>query len=134
MKTRFSLILALIFGYLLFAANLSHSEDYIEGLLDARLRAQETSAKATLSTIASACEMYAVDNGNYPSSIDQLMKGNPPYLSQKAYVEGVNGYKFKLESKTDGCRITATPLECGKTGNKILIKESMKEISQQACR
>jgi hypothetical protein len=131
------IIFSVVIGSLLFITQSALSKDSditgIEGLLDARVRAYEVSARATLSNIASACEMYMAANGNYPSSIDDLLKGNPAFLVNKPYGTNVNGYKFTGVFRADGCTITATPVECGKTGTKILIKESMKEIVEKDC-
>lgn len=136
MKKTF-IVLSMIIGSLIFFSQTAQSKNDditgIEGLLDARIRAYEVSARATLSNIANACELYMAANGKYPSSIDDLSKGNPPYLDERPYATNVNGYKFSGQFRADGYAITATPVECGKTGYKILIKESVKEISEQDC-
>jgi hypothetical protein len=140
MKRKLLIAVCAFIGYLLFITYSTQSQDVtdkaIDNLLKARLEANENGAKARIQTIALASETYAsINNGSYPTSLDELMGAQPPYIPNAPYADGFLGYKYSFESDpaSYSYKIVATPQECGKTGIKIFIKESGKEVSEQDC-
>ena len=91
----------------------------IPNLLRARLNANETTAQATLKTLATAAESYASANGgNYPINVQDMLDENPPYLNEN-YIGDRQGYTF---AETPGAGVTyyysAVPQNIGTTGNR----------------
>ncbi|MFA5271614.1 MAG: hypothetical protein WC412_04660, partial [Candidatus Omnitrophota bacterium] len=94
----------------------------------------ELRAKEIIKIITAAIENYAVDNqGFLPENFDDLMGQDPPYLEPESYEDGVDGYIFSIVTGLDSYKVTATPVECGKTGSKIFIQERGKELIEQLC-
>lgn len=93
----------------------------IPNLLRARLTANEAAAQATLRTISTASETYAAaNNGNFPSGIDDLAGSNvtPAYLNEDYTAAPRQGYNYTFTSDDTGYEATATPTDCGSTGNR----------------
>ena len=94
----------------------------IPNLLRARLNANETTAQATLKTMATAAESYASGNGGvYPASIAAMRNEVPPYLNEDYTVAaGRQGYTFVDAGPGDGTGylFEATPMRPGATGSK----------------
>lgn len=93
----------------------------IPGLLRSRVTANETFARATLKTISNACESYAAVNyGQYPTAMADLIGPMPPYLSQDYTAAALRGYNIACGILAiTGYSCTATPVGCGQTGTKI---------------
>ena len=90
----------------------------IPNLLRARLNANETTAQATLKTLATAAESYASANGgNYPLSVAAMRAENPPYLNEN-YIGNRQGYIFAEVSTAIAYRYTAIPQNLHTTGNR----------------
>ena len=106
----------------------------IPNLLRARTAASDAAARATVMTISTAIETYAVANRTYPSSEYVLTSGTAPYLSKSYDNKTITGYKYSLNLSLDGYKVTATPENCRTTGNKIFIKEKSSELSEENCR
>ncbi|MBN2121228.1 MAG: hypothetical protein JW734_09285 [Candidatus Omnitrophica bacterium] len=85
----------------------------------------EVSAKATIRKIVSAVEIYAVENGVFPSSETDLLQG--AYLKDSHHNKVRNGYRFVVRTSPQEYEITAYPEECGVTGNKIISLSSESE-------
>jgi len=84
--------------------------------------AHDALAKSTLRTLATASEVYAGEEentGRYPTSIEELTEAEPPYLSQPHCGTTHKGFRYSCQFDTLGYKFTATPVEIGKTGNKI---------------
>ena len=97
----------------------------IPNLLRARLNANETTAQATLKTMATAAESYASGNGgDYPADIDAMLDEVPPYLNEDYTVAtGRQGYLFTFTpvvagTSNIGYLFQATPIRLGNTGSK----------------
>ena len=96
----------------------------IPNLLRARLNANETTAQATLKTIATAAESYASANGgNYPLTVAAMCAEVPPYLNEN-YIT-VNGGARQGYTFVDagggvatGYKYTAVPITLHTTGNR----------------
>ena len=81
----------------------------IPNLLRARISANEASAQASLKSISSALETYAIANGVYPPDITSLLGQNPPYLN-KDYFAGVqSGYVYAATVASYSYSVMATP-------------------------
>jgi len=90
----------------------------IPNLLRARLNANETTAQATLKTLATAAESYASANGgNYPLSVAVMRAENPPYLNEN-YLGARQGYTFAETCTATSYLYTAVPITRGTTGNR----------------
>lgn len=92
----------------------------IPGLLRARTSSNEALARSTLKTISNACESYAAVNfGQYPTAMADLMGIAPPYLNQDYTVAPRQGYNFACDNLAiTGYSCTATPVACNRTGTK----------------
>ena len=90
----------------------------IPNLLRARLNANETTAQATLKTLATAAESYASANGgSYPLSVAAMRAETPPYLNEN-YLGARQGYTFAEASTAISYRYTAIPQALATTGNR----------------
>ncbi|MBU2102567.1 MAG: hypothetical protein KKF80_04145 [Candidatus Omnitrophica bacterium] len=132
MSKKIILSLCLLFSVLYPAT--AQDEGYLTGLVGAVQSAYEVSAKSTVVGIANACEMFMAENGSYPLALSVLTRPEAAYLTDKPYSEGFTGYRYSFKGTPAGYIITAMPLECGKTGTKIFIKESSKDIIGKDCR
>jgi len=95
----------------------------------------ETEAKAWLGTIGAASSLYAATSSHCPSTIEDLVKAVPPYLAEKPYSQGIDGYRYAVGTTSQGCKVTAEPIECGKSGSKVFIWESGNAtITTENCR
>jgi general secretion pathway protein G len=85
-------------------------------------RLEETKVKAAkvqAKNIASACEQYAVDNGDYPQSVDALVQpdaeGNAPRMEQGAILDPW-GQRYQIGApRTQGGKPTVFTQHGGKT-------------------
>jgi prepilin-type N-terminal cleavage/methylation domain-containing protein len=82
----------------------------VPALLRARMSANETSAQAVLKSFATACESYAAANAAlYPSQVENLTNGSPPYFSYDLETRNRERYVFTVDftSGNDGYTLTA---------------------------
>jgi len=82
----------------------------LPNLQRAKLAANESSAKATLKTISTSLENYAVLNSIYPTATSLLIGASPPYLSVDYFSGPHNGYSFTSVLADYSYTITATPV------------------------
>jgi len=137
MKTKAWLIMGIIIGSSLFFICSAQSQNIADKTIDylrtKKLEAIEKAAKDDVRIIASESERYAIySNGIFPSSLNDLVNSKP-FFMPVSIAEGNGRYKYFLESKPNYYKIVAVPLECGRTGNKVFIKERDKEIIEQNC-
>lgn len=102
--------------------------------IKARIVANESTAKATLRSIANALEMYMAANSNYPSAETDLLSpsANPPYLNQGYDGQAIRGYQYTYQFDSNGYKVVATPENCGATGTKNFTLEQ-NTISEANC-
>lgn len=102
--------------------------------IKARMVANESTAKATLRSIANALEMYMAANSNYPSAETDLLSpsANPPYLNQGYDGQAIRGYQYTYQFDSNGYKVVATPENCGATGTKNFTLEQ-NTISEADC-
>lgn len=106
----------------------------IPNLLRARLNANESQAQATLKTISTAIESYAiVNNGVYPDSLSALVKAKPSYLQEDYTLSARAGYTYRFEPSPSGYKVMAKPIDCDITGTKIYTVETGGILSSQDC-
>jgi len=106
----------------------------IPTFMETRIRAGENETVASLKSISSALESYASKNNNvYPQSEESLLNLKPPYLPFPYNNRKMYGYLFMEELGPSGYKITATPVECGVTGNKIYTIETGGKLSESGC-
>lgn len=106
----------------------------IPNLLRARLVANESAAKATIRTIATALETYAASsNGEYPSDESALTDAQPPYINDSYNNKTMQGYSYSLKLKSNGYRVIAKPSQCLTTGTKIFQIETGGIVSEEKC-
>lgn len=82
----------------------------VPALLRARMSANQTSAQAVLKSFAAACEGYAAANAAlYPSQVENLTNGSPPYFSYDLETRNRERYVFTVDfgSSNDGYTLTA---------------------------
>jgi prepilin-type N-terminal cleavage/methylation domain-containing protein len=95
----------------------------IPNLLRVRVNANETTAQATLKTMANAAESFAsTNNGPYPANVAAMLAptSNPPYLNEN-YLGNRQGYTFAETAVNPaglGYLYTAVPVKIGTTGNR----------------
>ena len=81
----------------------------VPNLLKARITANESNAKATLKTISTALETYALSNGTYPLLTTSLLGQAPPYLNKDYFSAVQSGYNYKATLAAYTYSILATP-------------------------
>jgi len=89
----------------------------IPNLLRARINANESSAKATLKTIANALENYYASNSQYPTDPNDLIGITPPYLNDDYFTGPHSGYTFSHALSQFSYSVTASPVTLGSTGS-----------------
>lgn len=82
----------------------------IPNLVRAKVNANESSAQATLKSVASALENYATLNSVYPSDTTLLLGAAPPYLNRDYFTGTHNGYSFTTILADYYYTVTATPV------------------------
>ena len=82
----------------------------IPNLLQARITANESAAKATLKSISNALENYYSINSQYPSSTSALLGDTPPYLSTDYFSTPHQGYNFSASLAAYTYSIVALPV------------------------
>ena len=85
----------------------------IPNMLRARQMAHESSAQATLKSIANALETYAASNSQYPLVTTSLIGVTPPYLSKDFFTGTHNGYVFAASLTVATYNVTAIPASSG---------------------
>lgn len=63
-------------------------------LMRARITGNEAAARATLKTISTALETYALSNGAYPLDPAALLGQVPPYLTKDYFSSTLSGYNY----------------------------------------
>lgn len=81
----------------------------IPNLLRAKITGNQSSAQATLKSIATALEAYSIANGIYPSATTSLMGAAPPYLTKDYFASPFNGYNFTASITDYTYAVTAVP-------------------------
>jgi prepilin-type N-terminal cleavage/methylation domain-containing protein len=108
----------------------------IPGLLRARVSANESSARATLKTIAVALENHASKGGGgYTTDFSDLTSGTPPYLNND-YIAGspYRGYIYSCDSlQISGYSCSAEPQHCNQTGSMKYTITTGAVFSEEAC-
>ncbi len=82
----------------------------IPNLIQARIRANESSAQATLKQISNALENYYSINNQYPSNTSALLGDIPPYLSTDYFSAPHHGYNFNASLSAYTYSISALPV------------------------
>lgn len=81
----------------------------IPNLLRSKITSNQSSAQATLKSIANALETYAISNGVYPSDTTSLIGAAPPYLNKDYFTSAFNGYNFSASITDYAYTVTALP-------------------------
>ena len=81
----------------------------IPNLLRARISANEAAAQATLKSVSSALETYAIANGQYPGTTTALLGQSPPYLNKDYFVGIQQGYVYAATLASYSYTVTAAP-------------------------
>jgi prepilin-type N-terminal cleavage/methylation domain-containing protein len=107
----------------------------IPNLLRARITANETMAKATLSSIGKAIEMYYSINSVYPVAEADILSPNssPPYLRNSYDGQTIRGYQYAYQFAGATYSVTASPQSCGVTGQKVFTLQSNNLITEAQC-
>ena len=129
MKGKTWVVGLVVFVCSVFVVNSAESQGIFEKLTEnlkkETIEANENGARTRVKTIVLLCEMYKSDNGHYPNDESDLLNAKPPYSQQAYNNKEIHGYNYSIEFRLDRYKIIATPVECGKTGNKIFIAENI---------
>ena len=82
----------------------------IPNLLRSKVSGNESSAQATLKSVAAALENYYAINNRYPPDTNALLGAAPPYLNKDYFVGSNNGYSFTSTLADYSYLITASPV------------------------
>jgi len=106
----------------------------IPNFLRAKMVAQESSAKASLRTLVTACESYNMIHNSYPENLQALSSEQPPYIDQDLGSGQKQGYSFTYQANLDGTAytVTAMPIDPNATSQKTFtITEEGKILENQ---
>jgi hypothetical protein len=97
------------------------------------LAQDEAAAQAFIIRIGASIAIFAQSHDfKMPDSLDVLVKSRPAYLDKYFTKTENNGYRYNVELYPSAFKITAVPIECGVTGNKIFVLQgSSEEIKMQ---
>lgn len=104
----------------------------VPNFLRAKASANEAQAQATLQTIAAAAISYSAVNGRYPRADSDLLRADPPYLSESYDGKTISGYTYSVIFTPDSYKAIATPETCYATGTKIFTMRDG-ELSESSC-
>jgi len=82
----------------------------LPNMFRAKLSANQSAAKATLKSISSAMENYAVINSIYPNTTAALLGASPPYLNTDFFNGTHNGYTFSSTLADYSYTVIAEPV------------------------
>jgi type II secretory pathway pseudopilin PulG len=100
----------------------------------ARSRVQDEQARKSLRLISAAIEKYRRDNNDkFPSEEAALIDGVNPYLDQGYNNKTIKGYTYFLALSDGSYAISASPKDCGTSGNKVFRLESGRNFEETAC-
>jgi len=106
----------------------------VPAFVRARAHFQDEQARKNLSSIAGAIEKYRRDNHDkYPPDEAALIDGVNPYLSREYNNKTIKGYTYFLVLSDGSYSISASPQDCGSSGNKVFRLEQGKNIEESAC-
>lgn len=84
------------------------------GILRSRLIANEGTAIANLKAINNACQLYHMNNDQYPNSLISLSEATPPYLDSVLASGEKQSYGFAYAIvSNDSFTVNANPLSTG---------------------
>jgi len=84
------------------------------GLLRSRVIANEGAAIGNLKAVNNACQLYHMDNNQYPDSLASLSVSTPPYLDSVLASGEKQSYSFAYNFvSNDSFTVNASPLSTG---------------------
>ncbi|MFH1875591.1 MAG: hypothetical protein ABH865_01705 [Candidatus Omnitrophota bacterium] len=130
MKKLYFLLGVIVVG-IFFNVPTTYGEGFLDKTIDylknKRIDALEQQARSVVRIIIRGIEGYTDDHGGAcPQSVEELTKGNPPYLTPGILSLATEKYIYSIESGQNSCKVLRVPKECGKTGNLIFSMEIMK--------
>jgi hypothetical protein len=85
-------------------------------------------------TIARGIEQFiALNGGALPQDESQLTQGSHPYLRQPYNEKTVAGYRYYISLHPKGYEILAAPVECHKTGEKVVMLKRGQALALADC-
>jgi prepilin-type N-terminal cleavage/methylation domain-containing protein len=106
----------------------------IPGIMQAKMNANQASAKSTLKGFSGALEQYMLTNGGYPTDINLVVGPNPPYYPENIIGQIRNGYTYGMdELNASTYAVWAAPIACRKTGSKRFVASPGNVISEEDC-
>jgi len=81
----------------------------LPGMIRARMVAYEGSAIANLKIISNACQLYQINNSEFPESLSNLAESEPKYLDDVLASGNKSRYHFTYQLTDDGYEIWADP-------------------------
>jgi len=107
----------------------------LEQFIKINISQNEENAQTILRNIATACENYAKDHqGRYPAQESNLINIKPAYLRYPYHTKTIQGYTYALNLTETGYHITASPLICGLSGNKIYTITTTSILTEETCK
>lgn len=94
----------------------------IPNMMRSKITGNETSAAAVLRATTTACNLYAMNNSDYPADISALTSVSPPYINPdvaNAFAQPAvpkDGYSFTYTKGDTGYVILASPVKIGIAG------------------
>lgn len=102
-----------------------------------KMSSNEAATRELLDQFGTALEQYAIINKDYPADLSLLTESSPPYFNQNICDGNVrNGYVFKIIGGAPLAGtyfITATPVSCGNSGQKIFYLRTNKQMTEDEC-
>ena len=99
-------------------------QSYSTGLQQSVARADETSAIASLKTISTAQQTYAISSGGSYGTFQQLCEGG--YLDERfnSSTPQIKDYVFSMETSANVYRLNADPVRTGQQAGRHLYMDS----------
>ncbi|MEO7970208.1 MAG: hypothetical protein ABI698_02835 [bacterium] len=109
---------------LIMVAFLLSCQTYSTGLQQSMSRTGETTAAASLKTVATAQQTHSVSNGGGYGSFQQLFEGS--YLDERfnSRTPQIGDYVFTMEASANSYRINADPVHTGEQAGRHLYLDS----------
>jgi len=86
-------------------------------MLRARMMANDSSAKATLRTLAEAAKMYKLNTGGqYPTNVALLLNSSNGYIKENYCGTTENGFTFSCSFSSNTFTFRADPVNAGVSG------------------
>ena len=110
--------------------------DWLDSLVQERVKANDEAAKVHLRVLVTASESYKAAHERYPEDEGELLgsEDEPAYIYRTYDGQEIMGYEFGVKFEDESYQFIAKPVKCRETGSKIFIVESGKETMELDCK